>query len=184
MQTKGTIPTDEVVNLDLFLLGLTKVNGKLPGEDKANFPVLSTLLHYLLLSQQRRIRKYCCTDLWIHCQRKRRHLRRTVSKSNWQDTCCYTQQKNQDFVTKTGNTHISANPVTTQLCLCTFTKQGKESIHICTPLEPYSACITNTSASHNSSRNQPQLPVERNVCVNKCHIISVKEHFHIGWIPS
>lgn len=63
MQTKGTIATDVVVNLDLFLLGLTEVNEKLPGQDNENVPVLSTLLHYLLLSQQRRIRKYCCAHL-------------------------------------------------------------------------------------------------------------------------
>lgn len=101
------------------------MNENLPGQDKAQVPVLSTPLRNLLLPQQRRIRK-CCGN---------------VSKSSCQDTCCYSQQKNQTVFNEDEKYSHLCKSCNYTVCLCTFTFSGKKKKHhFCTPPYPYSAC--------------------------------------------
>lgn len=142
------------------------MNENLPGQDKAQVPVLSTPL----LPQQRRIRK-CCG---------------TVSKSSCQDTCCYSQQKNQTVFNEDEKYSHLCKSRNYTVCLCTFTFSGKKKAPLLhtplslqcmlqTPVPPRTA----VGASHVC-----QLAAERNTSADKCCTLPVKERFHAGWRPS
>lgn len=69
-----------------------------------------------------------------------------------------------------------------QLCLCTFNQAGEGAHPLCpAPVPP--ACMTNPSGTHTAAHSCHPAG-EGSGSANKCQVVSVNEHFHVGGMPS